>query len=536
MLAGAFGLLVLCAPAAHAATGSLAGRVTCLETPVPGAKIELLRGARVIKRVKSAGTGDFVFAGLKPAQYRIRVKPAKKKGLGGNEEKAAVGRGSQTYLNLQVPDITPPNAPTNLKVTKGQGGTSTQLLSWRASRDNWGDVAYELEVKAGDSQSAVEQYTSTSANRTNLLPATRYIYRIRAIDTAGNASAWSTTVSLETDATMNLSGTVKQDIDEQPIDSIDVYLRRSGGSTPIAHVTTVDGGKYGFWGLTTGTYEITVGTTGRLTSTQQVTIADPRRRETVNFVLARPRKGWWTETETFSVDGNIGSLTADRHRNLLALGLWSAESGVYLYQANGQLTGSIRTIPPQTLAVLPDPTKGYIVGGRRQTWLVDGNSTQQGPRLDFIDLAGDGQGATIGAVGTSLYLLGGKEWTEFRYADKLAEILSVAVEPYSHYVGTADKAIRRIPAGNELDLSRSVTTQLGFVPGKMTVDTNTASLFVTAESGNRIVILDSETLEIEDYLTLPSSVLQVSGLTVLGNKLYVASGNTVFTFTNIRPN
>lgn len=92
-------------------------------------------------------------------------------------------------------DTTPPNAPTQLRVTSVTSASVS--LQWRASSDNKkgsGLAGYDVF----ENGSAVASTTSTSFTVTGLSPATTFQFAVRARDKAGNVSAFSNTVNATT--------------------------------------------------------------------------------------------------------------------------------------------------------------------------------------------------------------------------------------------------------------------------------------------------------------------------------------------------
>ncbi|GAA4625757.1 hypothetical protein GCM10023196_031180 [Actinoallomurus vinaceus] len=91
-------------------------------------------------------------------------------------------------------DTQAPSTPSGLTVT---GHTSSSVsLSWTASTDNVGVTGYEVYQGA----SSATTVSGTSATVTGLSASTSYSFKVRAKDAAGNASAFSATVTATTDA------------------------------------------------------------------------------------------------------------------------------------------------------------------------------------------------------------------------------------------------------------------------------------------------------------------------------------------------
>jgi YD repeat-containing protein len=106
------------------------------------------------------------------------------------------------YSNIAsatTPDTTPPTAPSNLTAT---AVSSTQInLAWTASTDNVGVTGYRVERCTGagcGNYSQIATPPTNSFNNTSLNDGTSYRYRVRAVDAAGNPSAYSNIASATT--------------------------------------------------------------------------------------------------------------------------------------------------------------------------------------------------------------------------------------------------------------------------------------------------------------------------------------------------
>src|SRR4029450_8058935 len=96
-------------------------------------------------------------------------------------------------------DTAAPTAPTNLTAT-ATGPTAIDL-SWTASTDNVGVTGYQVERCQGTGCSSFAQVgspTGTAFSDTGLTAGTTYVYRVRAVDAAANASSYSTTATATT--------------------------------------------------------------------------------------------------------------------------------------------------------------------------------------------------------------------------------------------------------------------------------------------------------------------------------------------------
>jgi PKD repeat protein len=98
-------------------------------------------------------------------------------------------------------DTTAPSAPAGL--TANTTGSSSVSLSWTASTDNVGVVGYRVErcQSAGCTSFAqIAAPTTTTFGESGLAGSTSYSYRVRAVDAAGNLSAYSAVASATTAA------------------------------------------------------------------------------------------------------------------------------------------------------------------------------------------------------------------------------------------------------------------------------------------------------------------------------------------------
>lgn len=98
--------------------------------------------------------------------------------------------------------VTLPSVPTLLTPTNGVRDTEKSVqLAWRASERA---VSYTVQVTRNEAftegVSTAERVTTTTVPVSELLPGTRYFWRVRAVNTAG-ASAWSTIWAFTTKAT-----------------------------------------------------------------------------------------------------------------------------------------------------------------------------------------------------------------------------------------------------------------------------------------------------------------------------------------------
>jgi len=122
-------------------------------------------------------------------------------------------------------DTTPPSVPTGLTASNV---TSTSLvLSWNASTDNVGVVAYDIY---GSNTEIVMTTTGTSLAVSDLRPAAQFGFMVRARDAAGNSSAVSSQIFVTTlDPSLTL-----------PPAGGRFDYQIGGAYTPVASVRVVD--------------------------------------------------------------------------------------------------------------------------------------------------------------------------------------------------------------------------------------------------------------------------------------------------------
>lgn len=93
------------------------------------------------------------------------------------------------------PDTEKPTRPSGLVISVDGDAVH---LSWTASTDNVGVVSYRV-IKAGGGESTLGIYTTaTEIGFDNLTPEQTFLFKVQALDAAGNRSAWSNVVSTET--------------------------------------------------------------------------------------------------------------------------------------------------------------------------------------------------------------------------------------------------------------------------------------------------------------------------------------------------
>lgn len=143
----------------------------------------------------TASTTSYANTGLTASTtYWYQVKAAD---VAGNVSSSS-NKVSTTTLKV-ITDTTPPTAPNSLTATAAS--TTIISLTWATSTDTIGVIGYKVERCIGAACTNFIQIatsTLTSYQNTGLAASTTYRFRVRAYDTAGNNSSYSTIVSTTT--------------------------------------------------------------------------------------------------------------------------------------------------------------------------------------------------------------------------------------------------------------------------------------------------------------------------------------------------
>jgi alpha-tubulin suppressor-like RCC1 family protein/fibronectin type 3 domain-containing protein len=99
-----------------------------------------------------------------------------------------------------LPDNTPPTTPVGLVAVATS--VSSITLTWTASMDSGGVESYAVQrsLNGTSGWQDISVVSTPQCVDVGLLPATRYYYRVSAVDVAGNASGYSTTIQQTTQA------------------------------------------------------------------------------------------------------------------------------------------------------------------------------------------------------------------------------------------------------------------------------------------------------------------------------------------------
>lgn len=118
---------------------------------------------------------------------------------GGQERPAMVWLRGYVGGGNPQPDTQPPSTPSGLTVS---GSTTTSIsLAWTASTDNVGVTGYQVWRAPGASGGTFAQVgtsTTTTFSNGGLTAGQTFRYQVRAVDAAGNQSAFSSTVTGQT--------------------------------------------------------------------------------------------------------------------------------------------------------------------------------------------------------------------------------------------------------------------------------------------------------------------------------------------------
>lgn len=185
-------------------------------------------------------TGTFtVPTGTIGGATRMRVA-MKYNGIPGPCETFSYGEVEDYTINLSTGggDTQAPTAPSNLVASSIEQTKVT--LSWNASTDNVAVTGYDVFLGSSNLGSVA----GTSATVTGLTAATSYSFKVRAYDAAGNASAFSNTVTITTPSSSVVYCTSKGNssrdeyIDRVKLGSINNQSGNNGGYADYTSLST----------------------------------------------------------------------------------------------------------------------------------------------------------------------------------------------------------------------------------------------------------------------------------------------------------
>lgn len=524
-----FAALALAGPAT---AGTLKGIVTFDGTPIKGASIEVSYRSVVKTASTRDRSGRFTVKGLPNREWlTIRVSAA---GLSTHEEERQLKRRASRVI-FDLKDRVAPEPPTNLRLSPDKKG-----IVW----DKAVDQAFRSSIQGYIVEEIVRQESSqfetklTRFTRSDLTPNREYVYRVQAVDAAGNVSRPSAPISLKTQAIVNLTGLVT-DVSGVGLYRAKVMIQR-GNQAPESTWTDT-AGRYTVKGLESGNYTVTVAQTGFQSVTDTVAV-DVRQATEHNVTLRVPRQGWYSQSgQPLSLPGYIAGLAIDPLRNELVSALWNEEAGLYRYNlATGASTGKLPTpVAPELFArnYGNSTVTEYLVYGRGQTWWVTPSGYRPGPALSLTGLSSLPSGPILGVSASSLYLITSDTVVEHKLSEQVGPLRGVSASSYSTFLLTQDNTLYRLNAGFETDIQAATQVKLNFPAGQLVHLEGSRTLFVAEQTGGRVHLLDAYTLEELDTLQLPAEVGYVSGAVALqtGWQIWFASASKVWVYRDVRP-
>jgi regulation of enolase protein 1 (concanavalin A-like superfamily) len=234
-----------------------------------------------------AGTALLSSNTTQPYSFSWSSVPAGTYSLTAVATDAAGGKTTSMAVSVTVggqtpSDGQPPTTPATLTAT---AASTTQInLTWAASTDNVGVNGYRIERCQGASCTTFAQVgtsTTTAYSATGLTASTSYSFRVRAVDAAGNLSAYSAVASATTPATptvpKQVGFTASSDHSTSLVTGyrLEIFAASANPSTATAIATSdlakptpganneiiVDRATF-FSGLASGTYQATVSAYG----------------------------------------------------------------------------------------------------------------------------------------------------------------------------------------------------------------------------------------------------------------------------------
>ena len=166
------------------------------------------------------------------------------------------GENEQTHVdNIKLtttavtPDTEKPTIPTGLKASTI--GAQRVVLTWTASTDNSGRVAYEIEQNGTVLSST---YVANTVDLRGLTPTNNYSFRVRSTDVSGNKSDWTTALAVKTVAmvqdnvfaSIKIYGTTAETIGGTAVDALAGDPRYPDAPNRIVAINGMTFGEPGF--------------------------------------------------------------------------------------------------------------------------------------------------------------------------------------------------------------------------------------------------------------------------------------------------
>jgi hypothetical protein len=146
------------------------------------------------------------------------------------------GMSTSASITIPVDDTEPPTTPTNLTATAT--GATTVALTWTASTDNVGIMAYEVQRDG----SVIGQATGTSYTDNSVSMLTTYVYAVRARDMGANYSSWSESANVTTQEAPPTTTTVFADGFDGNLNNWSQQTAGFAYSTTVSHGALTGGG------------------------------------------------------------------------------------------------------------------------------------------------------------------------------------------------------------------------------------------------------------------------------------------------------
>lgn len=523
------GLIVIAGNPARTSpqTGEITGTVRSYDGRAIVAAVAIYRPYDQRPTAKTtARNGRFQLRRIPRGHYTLVVENER---LSRRETALTVNGGRTAKITLELDDETPPTTPTLISATAASNVASIDLR-WSEASDSWSDIDhYDISWTGGNAFGQTVART-TEATLKELEPYAEYEVRVRAVDGAGSKSAWSNSQKARTVAIRNLQGRL---IDawqgQQPVNRATVTLTGGGSVTTI---WSDEAGRYEFWGLRSGDYQLKVGATGYVGSEQIVKI-DSRQELAVDISLTAYSYPWLKLSKEQSLSGYAAGLTTDGQDGTIAIALWSASWGIKLYDPQGGERGFLATpAAPQLLARhYEGGVMSYLVSANRRSWITDSLGARSLTLPEPAAMASYPGRATLFANGISLYQLKNNGAVVVPTATLTGPISALATSRYSTYLACGNQ-LYRFDINFETVVANQVS--LPFSVGYLAQLDNSRALLASESDSGRLYLLDARTLAVIDLLTLPAEGGPVTGLATINNSFLVTTGRKLYRLENGR--